>query len=292
MLKFCFSYLKKYKINLLLYLLCVYLLSILTVINPIISGQLIDIITKSSNFECLLFFCIILSLSQIISIIAKYISGKKYIRIQTKSAYDMNLRLIQHVQLTPLKKIEALNPAEMTQQINNDSNAVMTFVLNLMSEFPCNLFTTIFSMIILVTLNWKLSVILFLVCIIYILIYFILRKKIYRMSYMIKQQQVSFFAVLLLQLKNIKFIKIHSLFEIFSEQINRKFEAYFTDVLKAQKFFFGYNGLQSFIITLANLLVFLIGGYSVMEGNMTIGKFTIIMNFFSYIIKSVSVGRN
>lgn len=131
---------------------------------------------------------------------------------------------------------------------------------------------------------------------IYITIYMLLKKKVFLVSYRLKEEQADFFSSMLMQLNDIKFIKIHSLIKSYQKKMKKAYEHYLKQVLKSQNLFFIYGSLDSIITLLANISIFIFGGRLVIDDALSIGHFTMVISYFNYIINSFkyfsSLGKN
>jgi len=116
--------------------------------------------------------------------------------------------------------------------------------------------------------------------------YLTLKSHLYNKSLIIKENQASFFASLQMQLRDIKFIRTHSLILNFQSKLNKTFEVFLKNILNSQKFIFFYSSLDSVISTIAIIIIYILGGISVIKGKNSIGEFTIIISYFNFIISS------
>lgn len=292
MFKYCYHYLAQYKKKFYMYIIITSMLGISGITIPYITGIIIDIITKKNTNNDLYYWCVSYFVIQLIVIIIKYISSKLYIFIQSNTAYSMNIDLINHIQTFPIKEAEKLDSVYMSQRINNDSNALTSFVINLINEIITHLISILFSFFILFQISGEIAIIMLMLGVIFILMYLVLKGKVYLINFLLKEQQAKFFSELLMQLKDIKFIRRHSLKNIFHSKINSAFYIYLKNILKSQKFMYLYSSLESIISTLANTAVFIIGGLAVIKGKTTIGLFTISMSYFNYIMSSFKYFTN
>lgn len=295
MIKFIFKFVKKYKIQILLFFIFILISGMLSVFTPIVTGNIIDYITKK-NEQLLLVSIKIFAFIQFTLIILNFIKNKLYVKLQTNIAFEIINHTIAHVQCLKIEVTEKYDKGYLNQRINNDSNALSSFALGLIGDFIINLLMLIFSTFILIKTNIMLGWILVCVGIVYIVIYKILKSQLYIVSMKLKEEQADFFSEMLKQLLDIKFIKIHSLIHNYQEKMVKSYKHYFKQVLNSQNLFFIYGSLDSIITVLANIGIFIIGGKLVISNQLTIGTFTIIISYFNYLIQSFkyfsSLGKN
>ena len=188
------------------------------------------------------------------------------------------------------------NMGYLNQRINSDSNSLSVFIISLFSDILVNSISLVFSIWVLFTMSSLLGSIMVIVGCIYITIYMLLKKKVFLVSYRLKEEQADFFSSMLMQLNDIKFIKIHSLIKSYQKKMKKAYEHYLKQVLKSQNLFFIYGSLDSIITLLANISIFIFGGRLVIDDALSIGHFTMVISYFNYIINSFkyfsSLGKN
>lgn len=295
MIKFCSKYLGKYKRAIIIYFMLIIVTGVFNVIVPMITGSIVDAISEHDQRT----LCSIIKLFvvvQVFLITFNLVKNNIYIKLQTNIAFSIISDVIFHIQNVEICISEKYEMGYLNQRINNDSNSLSTFIIGLFGDFFVNTLTLFFSTYILMKINYILGVVLLVVGIIYIIIYVLLRKKLYMVSYKLKEEQADFFSAMLMQLAHIKFVKIHSLVKDYQKKMKISYLNYFTQVLKSQNVFYIYASLDSMITIFANISIFTIGGGLVMSEKISIGTFTIVISYFNYIIQSFkyysSLGRS
>lgn len=122
----------------------------------------------------------------------------------------------------------------------------------------------------------------------YISIYFILQNKVFKKSYAFREEQNKFFAIINLQLDNIPFIKLNSIFSTLDKDLQRGFSPLRNALKKYSILSALFDSLFSTIDSLFFMLFLIYGIYKIYNNEMTIGNFLIIQTFFSYAISSMA----
>ena len=130
MFKYGFSYLLNVKLKFFTYIIVSYLIGSTAIIVPLITGNIINIITDIKNSNILLQNVIILSLIQLTQVFLQYLSNKMYIEIQARAAFSINCEVIHHIQKIPLSISGKFNSTYLTQRVNNDSNLLISFIIS------------------------------------------------------------------------------------------------------------------------------------------------------------------
>ncbi len=210
--KFCITYIKKYKKYFILYYLLIVISGFLSLCVPLLNGRIIDfIVTSQKGLLYKAIICFFLANATII--ILNLVRNRFYIKLQTNTAFSIISKLIKHIQELPLSIIDTFDIGYLNQKINNDSNSVTTFVIELVGSFTTNIITLFFSIYILIEMSYQIGLAMLGIGCIYILSYLLLKKTIYSISFKLKEEQATFFSAMLMQLKDIRFDKIQSLFQ-------------------------------------------------------------------------------
>ncbi len=285
--KFCQKFIFKYKGMFNIYIFLNIMIGILSVITPLISAKIIDNLTYIKSKELLINYSILYAFFIAGNMIIGFLSSYIYIKLQTKSGYELNTHLINHLQNVSLSYFNNTDTVYLNQRINSDSNTVIVFCINVIINVLVNFLTLIFTSIMLIKINYKIAIILIILLTAYIAIYGIFKKPLYKIMLKTKEAQSEFFSKLNEQLFNVKFIKIHSAGKFFAKRLDNTFNSLITKLISSQKLSYLYASCDTAIGLLAQLSIFLIGGFNIISGNMTIGFFTIMTSYFSMMMNSV-----
>ena len=124
---------------------------------------------------------------------------------------------------------------------------------------------------------------------VYIGLYMVLKKPLYKKNMVSREKQSLYFAKMHEQLQYTKFIKAHSLKDYFADRLHAAFTSFKKSYMKFQSASALFNSLDSVVTTISQVLLYIVGGFLVFQGNMTIGSFVLIGNYFSKILGSASV---
>lgn len=288
-MKSMFEFYAKYTIGyrglFVVYYFLVIFCGFLSLLIPLLNGKIVDIITCNQK-EVLNITIFLFLIVNFLVVIINFLKNRTYIKLQTNTTYRIIKTIIDHIQHLPIRVLDSFDIGYMNQKINSDSNSVTMFLINFIGDFSINIITIFFSICILVKMNIIIGITMVGIGCIYIVIYIALKKIIYRISFIVKEEQATFFSAMLMQLKDVRFIKIHSLVAEYKKKMNKRYQQYYLTVVKSQNFFFLYSSLDALITIVANGFVFAVGGHMVMNGSMTIGEFTVVLSYFNYIIAS------
>lgn len=286
MFEFVSLYYKEYKILILVIILLNIVISIINLIFPYFSGYFIDEIMNNGNYSFIFRFIIMYCIFTIVFILSNITVNYLNTKLNTIIGYKINKDVIQHIQQLPQKTIEKLNVSELTQRINNDANSVAIFCLSTTYTLIINLFILIVILVVLYNINHILCLFLTIISILYTMSSYTLKEKIKNTNHELKQKQTYFFGKLYEQLDYVSFLKIHSLSKYFIERLNTTFESVLSSIIKYQKVSNNIFICERLLWLLSNLFIFGLGGYFILNNQLSIGIFTIVVSYFSILLSS------
>lgn len=291
-LKFGFEYIKEYRYNYFFYVILFLLMSLTGVILPLISGKIIDLLTGNYltlNLEKLVgIFVILVFLQHVLS----YITSLQYAKIQSESGYKANISSIRKIYDASYKEICNVNPSSLHQMINNDCNIIVIFCITLFRDLLVNIAIMISVFIIILKQSIViLSLFLFLI-VFYVIVYYKFKDKLYEQSLKVKNSQTNFFGKLYNLLGNLKSIKINGFFQRTVRKQNSIFEIYKYELIKQIKLSNVFNFSISTITISAQVFLYLYGGNMVLNGEMSIGIFIVLISYFSKLLSSTDYFLN
>lgn len=283
---FCKPYLRKHAIALSAYILLCLLVGLFSLIKPYITGSFLDFLIGADRCYSLVQYCVFFLFTMILSIFIGYVSNRLYIYLQTKLGYELNCDMIAHVHKLRLSYLEKQDTAYLNQRINNDSNALMAFCISIVQNIAIQSVTLLVSVATIFSFDTIIATVLFVQIPIYFVIYGLLKKYIFSASFLLKEQQANFFGKLYEQFVYIKLLKIHSNSSEFLTRLHNSFDKLLKCAFNYQKTTYFFSGLDSAIVGIAQIFLFLYGGFQVISGKLSIGQFTIISNYFGIMLGS------
>lgn len=284
------SFTQKYfnsKAKLLLYIVLTIITGILPLALNYLIGIIINTINTSSNINYVYNLCYIFISITSISIVSKAIKEILYTKLQVSAAFCMNKEILEHVKKLPLNFFKNIDSVYLNQRINNDVNNIVTFFINIISDTITNIFILVITLFILVSIN-KLILFIFIILIIfYLLFYTITKKFIYSYNFKMQESQSVFFSKLNEQISNIKFLKVHVLFDILKDRLEIAYNSLLENILKKIKFGVLFNTIDTTVTMLAQAIFIIITATAVIDGKITIGLFSILIGYFFNLISSL-----
>ena len=152
-IKFCNKFFYGNRILLFLYVFITIVISFIGIIIPYILGVLIDQLSIDASNSSIYKFCLIFFSINIIKIIFTYINSVLYVKVQIKAAFNMNAHILNHIKKISMSFFHDKDISYLNQQINNDSNSLTIFTINILSDILTNSVTLIFV----ISILWKIN---------------------------------------------------------------------------------------------------------------------------------------
>lgn len=248
---------------------------------PVISGKYIDFLLSIKKVEVVYYFSLLIFMIGTINIILNFNINTFNTRVTTECAFSINQSVIKHLQKVPLKYTHQFNSTFLT------SNELVSFFLNIYLNVFIKGAVILISFIILFSISPMITFVLVSVVPLYILFYFLMKKKLYKHTYLLKNSQSSFFSALNQQLNHMKTIKINVFFNACEKSLAESFNRFFQTLMKYIKVINFYGSGNTFIFVTINLVVTFLGGIEIVRDRLSIGEFVIITTYVNMLINSV-----
>ena len=284
--KFCGKYLNEKRGKLILYILICIFSSMTTVVFPYISGSFIDQLVQATDTSFLGRYIAIFVSFSIVGLVLGYVSNRLYMKLQTQIAFRLNVDAIKHVQNLSPGFTQGQDTAYLNQRINNDSNALIIFCIGVLQQIVINAVMVIAPLALIFSFNAYLGIALIVLNALYFLSYTAFKKTLFKASYEYKEEQSKYFGKLNEQLFNVKFIQLHGVGSGFIKRLTGVFTSLLNNALRYQKTSYLFSSVDKIIMTVANVLVFLFGGISVINESLSVGYFAIISSYFSMMMSA------
>lgn len=291
-LNFGFQYIKRYKTQYILYIFLSIAISVLGIASPWILAQIVDLISgkkAEGSLEMLVAAFATLVVGQML---LGYANSYLYLKLQTKTGYRANIDTLTGLYKTSYCNIDSEDPAVLNQMINNDCNDIMIFALSFFKDILINCVSVLFIMVIIIRQSAVLAFIFGVLLLCYILIYMVFHKKLYEKSLEVRNRQAEFFGKLYGIVSELKSIKLNGFTETILKRQEIIFENYQKSMKKQLTMGNAYDFCAGMVSLMSQIVLFLYGGYLVLNSRMNLGIFVIVSNYFSNLISSANYFLN
>ncbi len=285
MFKRLLDYFTAHRLAFAMVLLCMLLNSIASLISPILSGRLLldNVIApegKWHNDYMVFIICGTVFLVDLFIVVSDIIQRRIVVRISARVGHDMKSDLFTHMQKLSLSFFNNNQTGRLINRINGDVGVVQNFFVNSVPSLVLNVANVIGLTIFLMSMNWKLTLIVFLPIPIIVYIFKVKLPQLWRFYSRNWRVNSALNSTLNDSLTGVRVVKA------FAKETDETYR--FTEASeKAKKSHQRSNLLTLTVWPVVDLLIGLssqaiwgFGGLQVMGGQMSYGEFT---TFFGYL---------
>lgn len=276
------------KYKLILFIIIKLINSAILIIMPYLVGNFLDNLIYYNNVNSVYEFTITLLVIIFTGSIINYIEQMIYNKLYLEVNYSLNKTLINKINKSSFIEINKYDSSYLSQRIIDDSNTVVSFILDNSIDIMVNLITFIFIVISIFIINIKISF--YLICLLPInyIIYLLFKNLLYKTNLNLAESRNMYFSVVNEDINNIYFLKSNSTYSRFLERINNSFNMLYKSTVKSVKISNLFGISQQIPSSLALVILFLFGGISIINGSLSVGEFTIINTYFNMLSASIS----
>lgn len=297
MFKWVWSYVRKYRFWMFFGLSLSVIVAALNMINPLVTGQIVDKVIRNGEHNRLVKLILIMVLCTVTKSVFRYLYQLMFEHSSQNVIRSMRQDLYAHIQTLDFPWYDKSPSGNVMTLLTSDLDAVRHFVAWVMYQIVENVLIYVFSILVLSSINWKLTLA-FLVIAPFI-IFLVQKFKVQiKPAHMKVRDQ---FAVLNTRVgENIsgnRVVKafVRENFEI--ERFDKENEEYKNKAVENADIRIKYTPVIEALCGLLPVILILFGGYLVIKGEMTIGQlvtfnglmwaFTQPINMFGHLVDNV-----
>lgn len=280
--------LRKHIFKLVLYYcftLCIIGISLL---QPYLTGDFIDLLIQENHaYRSIIIYCLIFFSLNVLQLMIGYLENQIHTKLSNTLTFDMSEDIIAHYQSLSLRHIEKQDGAFIAQRINYDTNILASFGIGLFIDVISNLCMLVVSAYIVYRYSIYIAIIMMGLCGVYIVCYTKMRRLLFVVQNAYLDEQAAFFSNMYRQFQQVYLIKIFCLFSSMHQRFQKHCQRLLKQSLDYQKVNYLYSSIDSVIQNLMQIVCFGIGGFLVVRGELTIGRFVVLTTFFSYLLNAI-----
>lgn len=274
-------------------LLKVFILKIIIVFSTLevtfISGMYVDSLTADCmEIESIIKYTILFIIFIFLEIIFSYGFSIIFCKTQANIVFSINYDTLKYIKKTKLSFLSGKNPVYLNQRINEDSNAVVDFLLNVVCDLIVSIFTLAWIVFAVFKIEWKLAITIILSCPIYVWIYLQFEKELNVETYNYKEYRNRFIASMNKQLENPRFIKMNSLFNHLNKELKRKYLTFFRILCGYCKCNYKYSSMMDTIGKSYDIFLFIYCAVGIYNHTVTVGDFLIVRGYYTLLLQAVT----
>ena len=290
--RICSLYLRKHRIKIAIFACYGIIIQILSFITPYITGDFIDRLVSITDMHYVFFFCIILATVTLLRLVFLYLQSISYCKLQAEMGYEFNRDVVFHIQDLPMSYLSNKDIAQINSQINEDTNRLVIFCLNIFNAFILNGMVLPALFVVCYCLNKQITIAYAVYCSVYIAVYNVVKKHRYKISHRLYESQNQFFGKLFEQMKYIAFIKSNGIAAFFRKRLEKPFKDLYDSTISDQRFEYMLVTIDQVLSLVAEITLYIGGAYQIIQGQFTVGNFIIFSSYFSMVRQSIQYFYN
>lgn len=288
MIRFITGYLSKYKFYVILLVSFSIIGTASTLIVPYYTGIFIDALITTASKKTVFDYALIIIFVGIMGAVASYFNSMTTVKLTTKASFDLMRDTISHIQKIPYDTYtKKFNPAYLVQRIGTDVNTLVSFVIGNFIMVFLNGITFVIIIVLIAEINISIFLLAIAFLPVYLLCYMVLRKPLFKRSKEMKENQSHYSKVLFEQLNGIQEIKIEAAFDKSKNNMERNFKKYLRSMISFSHASYVFTSLDTTISICFQSGALIVGGLQIINGQMTVGEFTIVIAYFYILITIV-----
>ena len=288
MFKFIWNYLKNYKRESLVIIICSVLTAVVDLSAPYLTGEFIDKIVVSGDYNLFYKFILLLMSISLLTILVQWLSTILSAKMRTKIANRLVEDMINTVHSLRGEFIFNTDMIYLSKRIEADSNGIVCFAVDNCRRFFIYFAMVVFATFLLLLIGFKWLMIFFVVAIMHIIAYRYLEKTLYERSFAVRETASRYFTDLSDNFLYAHSIKLHGLHGEYISSFKESFAKFFIAVVKEAKIDFWFRSSNLNVNEIFKVIIFLLGGLDVLNGQLKIGSFVQLSYYYLYAMEGVS----
>jgi ABC-type multidrug transport system fused ATPase/permease subunit len=288
-IKTLWQYLKRYKQNVYFLIFLAILSSVFGAVIPYIYGKLVDIATKTSTTIELIFG--ILGLWLLLTLISNWIDryvGRKSSIVAENATNDFSIDMFSHVMCLPVSFHKEKKMGEIIQRINRANDYFFRIIEEIVFSTAPGILKAIIGLIILTSVEWRLSIAIFLIIFLYGFVTILKAKPIMKSQKAFNKTEERIYGDVYNAMSNIQVVK-SSVAETIEKKRNVK--NFSNTVNKLRELLMIWNKLdvlQQTIIGCGFVFVFAGGIFLLRAGLLSAGTLVMFVGYTSLVLEPFS----
>lgn len=163
-----FRHLLREKWKVVVYILLSLLILSASLATPYLTGNFLDQILASPNYEYLYKYSILVGGIFLLKTILNYASNMLFLHLQLHIGYQFNIDIIRHIQKADFLIANNMQASYLSQQINTDTTELIIFALSFAPSLITNSLIFLIPIVVLIRINANIAYLIIAASVLYI----------------------------------------------------------------------------------------------------------------------------
>jgi len=254
---------------------------------PLIQGRMLDILIYSKNQTEFMFWVICILLQLLFQIFIRFFSSKLEIVKTSSFGLNFNKKILDYLFGCHTNQVLKYEPTYFHSRILQDTEAVINFYFKTISSFLNNILVLTFAIVILGKVNTYILISLVIFFPVYTFIYILFKRKI-RITQR-EQMEASNACFSARNMIYMNYLEEKALRRDISakDKLAEKEHILLNSINKMFQVQFSLNTIQVIVNSIFHFGGFALGGLAVLKGQVTLGVFSYVLQYFSMLLNTV-----
>lgn len=257
---------------------------IMSMIQPLLNGKFIDVLIYAKKYEELVKYIILVLGISALNLILAYYYKLFLIKLKNRMFFKLNMNIMDHLRKIPIELYENFNPTYLNQRVKGDCELIISYWLENTVAVFLNGFGILAILGILFDTNKSLFVASLFLLPVYCVLYIVLKTPLYKKKYQATEAENVYFDYLNDTYIRNREIKVKASFDNEKIEIENKYNNYFTKLLAYSRKLLGFSSMDNIVAVMFQIILFIVGGKQVIQGEMTVGEFSVMNTYFNMIL--------
>lgn len=257
---------------------------IMSMIQPLLNGKFIDVLIYAKKYEELVKYIILVLGISALNLILAYYYKLFLIKLKNRMFFKFNMNTMDHLRKIPVELYENYNPTYLNQRVKGDCESIISYWLENTVTVFLNGLGILAILGILFHTNRSLFVASLFLLPVYCVLYIALKTPLYKKNYQATEAENVYFDYLNDTYIRNREIKVKASFDNEKIEIENKYNNYFSKLIEYSRKLLGFSSMDNIVAVLFQIILFIVGGKQVIQGEMTVGEFSVMNTYFNMIL--------
>lgn len=260
------------------------IITIITILNSFYYKIIIDRILIKEKISLLINITIVFITIILTKNILSFLRFKILINLKEKISRNITMKFIMHIFNLPYQYFKNKPTGEVISRINS-INDLYDLILSIFLNLFVNSFLIIISLIVLSIINIKLTMVMFMIVLIYSIFTFVYSKIIRKKVFELKEMSSIYNQKLTEAIENYETVKNLDLINSFVNKIEVFYIKFLKTLKNVEIKLIKENYFKETIIDLCNLIILFLGSIYIMNNTLSLGELVLFIMLLSFYIE-------
>lgn len=262
---------------------------VLGLLAPVFEARIIDTVVYNKGSQNLVSNILIFMIIMIIFALASYLAQYFLDILQVKTGFLNRKDKLSRYQNTSIKYLSKQDATAMTNKVAQACNAPPIFFFDIVLLFPQHLIIVVFCFVMIARYNYMIALLILGMVILDSITYKKVRTIKYKLTDEFYELSSKYGSRTRRQISDAKYIRQHGLSQYFTDKFEKTFDDFLKNIASERKVEIVYNMVNKILNLVLKISVYGFIGLSVMRGDLTVGLFTLLIQYSEKLMASFNI---